>query len=271
MRVDILLPTYQGGRYLAAQLDSILFQTYSDWVVRWSDDGSTDDTVAILERYSLANPGRFIRNQAPERQGSSRHFLWLMSKSEAPWVMFCDQDDVWMPHKIAATLNVLTDVEASIPALAFTDMRVTDAHLKVLQPSFTQAQKLQPEKILSMGLAAVCAQSMAAGCTMMLNRAACAVIPSMADYPYQHDHWLVIHVMAHKGLVHYLPLPTMDYRQHGSNEVGAKAVNWQYLSEKAVDKTGFREQWKKGYGFLPQAPSRWKVLYFKLILNLMRW
>ena len=271
MLVDILLPTYQGGRYLAAQLDSLLAQTHTEWVVRWSDDGSSDDTVAIMERYTQAFPHQFIRNQAPERQGSSRHFLWLMTQSTAPWVMLCDQDDVWLPHKIAQTLQLLADVDSKRPALAFTDMRVTDAQLQVLQPSFSKAQKLQPEKILSMGLAAVCAQSMAAGCTMLFNRAAIKVIPPLGDYPYQHDHWMVIHVVAHGGVVRYLPEATMDYRQHGSNEVGAKAVNWQYLSDKAVDKTGFREQWTRGLDFLQRPPSRWSVLYFKLKINLSRW
>ena len=271
MLVDILLPTYQGGRYLAAQLDSLLAQTHTEWVVRWSDDGSSDDTVAIMERYTQAFPNHFIRNQAPERQGSSRHFLWLMTQSTAPWVMLCDQDDVWLPHKIAQTLQLLADVDSKRPALAFTDMRVTDAQLQVLQPSFSKAQKLQPEKILSMGLAAVCAQSMAAGCTMLFNRAAIKVIPPLGDYPYQHDHWMVIHVVAHGGVVRYLPEATMDYRQHGSNEVGAKAVNWQYLSDKAVDKTGFREQWTRGLDFLQRPPSRWSVLYFKLKINLSRW
>ncbi len=271
VRVDILLPTYRGAAYLPEQLDSILAQTHVDWVIRWSDDGSTDETVAVMERYTQNHPGRFFRCQSGEKLGSTRHFLYLLTQAEADWVMLCDQDDVWFPHKIAQSLSCVANLSTKQPTLVFTDMSVTDARLNVQKPSFYRAQKLQPEKVLTAGIAAVCAQSIAAGCTMLLNRAAIDSVPRIGDYPYQHDHWILIHVLDAGGDIRFFSEPTMYYRQHGLNEVGAQTVNWQYLKEKFFSKQGFWAQWRKGVPSLRKPPSRWAVLWNKLKINLNRW
>ncbi|SHM54426.1 Glycosyl transferase family 2 [Paracoccus solventivorans] len=107
--VVILLATYQGERFLAAQLDSILAQSCRDWRLVVSDDGSTDATRELLRRFAAAHPDRDIELRDGPRQGATRNFLSLLD-AVAPGeaVAWCDQDDLWLPDRLARGLAALS-------------------------------------------------------------------------------------------------------------------------------------------------------------------
>lgn len=107
--VVILLATYQGERFLATQLDSILAQSCRDWRLVVSDDGSTDATREILRRFAAAHPDRDIELRDGPRQGATRNFLSLLD-AVAPGeaVAWCDQDDLWLPDRLARGLAAIT-------------------------------------------------------------------------------------------------------------------------------------------------------------------
>lgn len=111
--VVILLATYQGERFLATQLDSILAQSCRDWRLVVSDDGSTDATREILRRFAAAHPDRDIELRDGPRQGATRNFLSLLDAAvpeEA--VAWCDQDDLWLPDRLARGLTAITAARA---------------------------------------------------------------------------------------------------------------------------------------------------------------
>ena len=158
--VDILLATYNGAAYLAPQLDSLLAQTHGHFRLLVSDDGSSDDTLAILQRYQSAFGGRMVLlpNDAPNRApagGVLRNFERLMRASaedgRAAYLSFCDQDDVWLPEKTATLLAAAQALEAAhgsaIPCLVHSDLTVVDRDLQVLSPSFTAYQRIPPADI----------------------------------------------------------------------------------------------------------------------------
>ena len=94
--VTILLATLNGEDYLKAQLESIAAQTYENWQLVVGDDGSTDNTISILEEFSTQHPEQvtIIQNDPPK--GSAKdNFISLIQNSYGPYFMFCDQDDVW--------------------------------------------------------------------------------------------------------------------------------------------------------------------------------
>ena len=101
--VRILVPTYNGGRYLSALLDSLLAQDHPNILITLSDDGSTDDTLCIVEAYAKKDPRRIIHYQRGLRFGcAEKHFMHLLSRyCDTPYIMFCDQDDVWHPDKVS--------------------------------------------------------------------------------------------------------------------------------------------------------------------------
>ena len=99
--VEILMTTYNGELFLREQFDSILAQTYRNWHLTVSDDGSTDGTDCIIEEYVHLYPDKILHVRYPERFGSPKeHFLQLCRDCEAPLIAFCDQDDVWFPDKL---------------------------------------------------------------------------------------------------------------------------------------------------------------------------
>lgn len=226
-RAEILLPTYNGARYIREQIDSILAQTDGRWHLTLSDDGSTDGTQAILDEYAQQYPDKIARYRSGRRFGNARdHFFHLMQRCDAPYMLFCDQDDVWYPQKVGRTMDALLAAEAEggkdTPVLVFSDQRVTDAQLRPLSDSLAQYQRHYTDHF---DYRSLLMQNVVTGGAMGINRALAKLGGNCAD-PSQtimHDWWLAA-VAARFGKVVYLPEPLGDYRQHGDNEVGAKNV-----------------------------------------------
>ena len=117
--IAILLSTYNGARFLQAQLNSFLAQTHEDWALHWRDDGSTDETVEIMRGFAAkVGPERCIESPSSgPHLGASPSFLTLLRENmHADAVAFSDQDDVWLPEKLAAALEML-DQAGDAPAL----------------------------------------------------------------------------------------------------------------------------------------------------------
>ena len=168
--VTILLATYNGARHLPAQLDSLLSQTFTGWRLLVRDDGSTDATPAILADYSARFPDRItVLPDDGHRLGPSANFAALMAAADADYLMFCDQDDVWLPEKIGRTMAAMRDLEArhgrDLPLLVHTDLTVTDGQLATVAPSLWRYQHTDPA--LSGRLNRVLVQNYATGCTLL--------------------------------------------------------------------------------------------------------
>ena len=224
--VDILLATYNGARYLAPQLDSLLAQTHSHFRLLVSDDGSSDDTLTILRRYEAAFGGRMLLLPTDVRSGGvARNFERLMRASaehgQARWMAFCDQDDVWLPEKTARLLAAVQALEAahgtSTPCLAHSDLTVVDQDLQVLSPSFAAYQRIAPADINPRTLLSV---NQVTGCAMLINLALLDLALPMPANVVMHDWWLA--QLSGSGARQYLPEPLILYRQHGRNQLGAR-------------------------------------------------
>jgi glycosyltransferase involved in cell wall biosynthesis len=222
-RIDILIATYNGGRYLEQQIDSVLAQSITNWRLIIRDDCSTDNTREIIGHYLAKYPDKFVLlDNGGLRLGSCQNFTSLLQYSTSEYIMFCDQDDVWLPHKIAVTFEKLREMEASFgketPLMVYTDLKVVDENLEALANSFWQMLHLNPEN--GNKLNRLVLQNVSNGCAMMINkplRDRALPIPVKA---MMHDWWLTL-VVATFGRSAYLPEPTVLYRQHGMNVCGA--------------------------------------------------
>ncbi|SNT27901.1 Glycosyl transferase family 2 [Granulicella rosea] len=224
---EVLLATFNGARFLREQIDSILSQTYAPLRIVVSDDGSSDETPAILAEYASRLPDRF--RVLPSRRPTGHpkwNFLRLMQASTAPYVCFADQDDVWLPDKISATMRAMRELErvqpAGTPLLVFTDLRVVDAQLRTLHESYWARNRLRVSNIHR--LARVLGENPATGCTMMLNRALCELAREMPVEAEMHDRWAAL-LAASLGAAAYVSEPTMLYRQHDRNVIGSAALD----------------------------------------------
>ena len=223
--IEVLLATYNGARFLREQLDSILEQTYKPLRVTASDDGSQDESVAILAEYAARHPARVRLLPYLQPQGSApANFLQLMHAATADSVCFADQDDVWLPGKVARSMRAMVQLEerygAATPLLVFTDLRVVDRDLKPLAASMWQHMKLRPGS--AQRLERLLGQTVVTGCTMLLNRPLLQLAQRMPPAATMHDRWIAL-LAACMGHTACVDEPTVLYRQHDRNVVGAVA------------------------------------------------
>lgn len=220
-KVEILLATYNGEQYLREQLESIVNQEYENWVVRACDDASTDDTYNILKEYQEKYPDKIFLTRNEKGFGSAKkNFMNLMKNSSCDYVMCCDQDDVWLPNKISLTLQEMQKNENNgIPVLVHTDLKVVDSDLNVLSESFFEHSNFRKE----FGLNEILIQNFVTGCTMMMNRSMVTLMTRVeeCDKILMHD-WVASILATSVGKVAFVDIPTMLYRQHAVNSVGAK-------------------------------------------------
>ena len=243
--VEILLAAYHGEKYLPEQLDSLLSQTWENWRLTVSDDGSTDGTAGILDAYCARHPQRIVRVRHAGRFGNARdHFFWLMEQCKSPYMLLCDQDDVWYPRKVEKTMSALLEMErqagAETPLLVFTDQTPTDERLRPIAPSLMRMQRQFCERI---DYRSLLMQNVVTGCAMGFNQAlASLALACESTSPIiMHDWWLGV-VAARFGKVRYLDESTMAYRQHAGNSVGAKDVqSASYIAHKLAHLRGTKQ------------------------------
>lgn len=244
--IDILLATYNGEAYLREQIDSLFAQTEQDFRILARDDGSSDATPDILEAYAQSEPERFcvLRDGAPT--GSAKgNFFRILKHSTAECVMFCDQDDIWLPDKIKLTLLTMKAAQSDLgngPMLLHSDLTVVDAQGKVVHSSMFAMQKLEAERLY---LNQLLPQNNITGCTVLINRALADIVRE-SDGALMHDWWIGL---AAAAFGHIIVAPNrIHYRQHEENEVGAKDVkSASYFRGKLSDTGGIRESILKTY------------------------
>jgi glycosyltransferase involved in cell wall biosynthesis len=217
-RVAILLSTYNGEQFLAEQLTSLQAQTFRDWVLYWRDDGSTDATTRMMAEF-LATLGTDRAFVVPSdgRVGARESFLRLLRTAASDGrdvVAFADQDDVWLPNKLARGVTALGAVQADMPALYCARQVLVDAELRRIATSAIVRHKPAFPSALT--------QNIATGCTLMLNRPAAELIAaSRAPDATLHDWWSYLVVAAAGGQLLFDATPVVLYRQHEANMVGA--------------------------------------------------
>ncbi|WP_337993714.1 glycosyltransferase family 2 protein [Pseudomonas sp. 39167] len=216
-RVTILMCTYNGERFLSQQLDSIARQTYRNWDVVVSDDGSKDATLEILHQYSeVWGEGKLSLRQGPKR-GFAANFMSLACNppTQSRFYAWADQDDIWQDNKLEIALRSLQHLPKDIPALycARTEL-VSDAGGVIgCSPLFARP----------VSFANALVQSLAGGNTMMFNGAAQALFRAAGPHLdiVSHDWWAYLLVTGVGGRVIYDPTPTILYRQHEANLIGS--------------------------------------------------
>lgn len=233
--VQILLATYNGEKYLREQLDSVFNQTYKDFEILVRDDGSTDSTLSILNEYKERYPDKIKITQNSSPTGNAKdNFFLLIDDADADFVCFCDQDDVWLPEKLEITLEKIKTFPKDQPSLVHTDLYVADEHLNIIYKSFFKMQHFNRKFRYSLGMAV--AQNTVTGCTTMINRALLNLVKNTnCDGIIMHDWWLAI-IASTFGNVGVVKTPTILYRQHQGNSVGAKTMLQRIRSRKNVQK-----------------------------------
>jgi len=232
-RIDILLATYNGERYVGALLDSLLAQTYKNIRILVRDDGSTDGTLRVIESYEKQHPEKIEFLRHTENLGCNGNFSKLLEHAPSDYMMFSDQDDIWLPGKVEAAFEKLQALERShskeTPLLVHGDLKVVDGDLKEISPSFWEYSKLYPKTTSTLNRLLV--QNVVTGCTVLINRPLAQLALPIPSDCLQHDWWLAL-VAAGLGEIGIVEEPHILYRQHGGNSVGARPCSASHYVKK---------------------------------------
>ncbi len=217
--VMILMAVYNGARFLEAQLSSIAAQSHSDWNLLISDDGSTDASRDILTQAAKDMPNITCLNGPG--QGGTANFMSLIcaAADHAPadsWIAFSDQDDVWLPTRLERGIAALQIQDPDQPALYCSRTWITDETLSTRSLSAARPRPL--------GFRNALVQNVASGNTILLNAAAARLVMQAAQEttrPVVHDWWIYQLISGAGGALVHDDTPSLLYRQHGVNQIGA--------------------------------------------------
>ncbi|MBO4859269.1 MAG: glycosyltransferase family 2 protein [Treponema sp.] len=227
--IDILLSTYNGENFLRDQLDSLLSQTYKDFRILVRDDCSNDKTIMILNEYKYLYPEKIVLiGNNDKNLGSTKSFFEILRHSDAEFIMFCDQDDVWKNDKLEIFLNYIKEKSLDItkPILIHSAVEVVDSNLCTLEETtnYFNKNKCGMEKTFTWQIF----QNDVTGCTVMINAPMKNIINQM-DYNknkiIQHD-WFLAQVAYLCNGKFFIPVPTIKYRQHSNNVLGARKLSF---------------------------------------------
>jgi rhamnosyltransferase len=210
-KVTVLMSTYNGEKYLAEQIESLLQQENVEIQILVRDDGSSDNTVKMLQEYKEKG---LLEYYTGENLRSARSFMDLIEKApESEFYAFCDQDDVWKSDKLSRAVKQLKAVEQDDkPVLYCSGYQLVDSELNPLPDN---------GHISMTSFNAALVASCCTGCTVVFNRALINVIrKGMPETVLMHDDWVHKVCLAVGGTVIYDPEKTLFYRQHGGNVDG---------------------------------------------------
>lgn len=218
-QVHIVLATYNGEKFIKQQLDSILENSYKDILVEVCDDGSSDGTVEIVKKYAEQYECvKFHQNE--KNLGYVMNFMEGIKRSRSPYVMLCDQDDIWHADKIEKTLGRMQKLEKSEgnrnPIMVYTDAMNYDSDTGKELGSFHQSSRLDTKKV---DTAHLFMENKCIGCTVMMNAAIREYLKELPEEIRVHDWWLAL-ICSHFGKISYIAETTLQYRQHSGNMIG---------------------------------------------------
>ena len=245
--VAIMMATYNGEKYIEQQIQSIIRQTYHNWVLYISDDHSTDKTMQIIKKYQKKYQNKIVVVQNDNKFNSAKmNFSNLFNGvGKHNYYMFCDQDDVWDVDKIYKLLCFMKNKEtqSKTPTLVYCDCFVTDSNLNILNASLIHSthRTLPKHKLLQHTLV----QNYFPGCVVMFNQQLKEVTGTIYEKCEMHDWWLT-QVASYCGKIYFYDQALHCYRQHENNTIGAQQQSgkWKKRFLKIFKFSALRNNWR---------------------------
>ncbi len=269
--IGILMATYNGERFISEQIESILNQTYKNWKLIIHDDGSNDLTIKTIKSFTKKYPNKILLIEDSIRCGGAKeNFAHLMKiakdKFNFDYIMFSDQDDIWLPNKITISLEKMKQLESkwgsNTPLLVYTDLKIVDENLKEIYPSLWKYQGLKPNHN---SLNYLLIQNIITGCSMLINKNVLVLSLPIPQKAVVHDWWIAL-VVSSFGKLDFISTPTVLYRQHNMQVIGAKKWNLIEILKTFRDKTALKSAKKRILETILQAEEFFKK-YRHLLSN----
>ena len=227
-KIDILMATYNGEKYLVEQLDSIINQTYRNWNLLIRDDNSTDKTLEIIQNYHKKDKRIKILKDNKGNLGIVRNFEELLKSSESEFIMFSDQDDIWVENKLDMYLKMIEKIKNK-GFMIHSDAILFDKNKSnILKDTFIS------KKDINKGRENVFFIYFVQCATILISKEIKNFILPFPKEVYLHDRYIHLiselffeRIFVNKALIYY--------RQHGDNQIGAKNTIRELLLKRYFD------------------------------------
>lgn len=244
VKVDILLASYNGAKYIETQMLSIISQSFKDWKLIIHDDGSNDDTIAIVKKWQQLDSRIYLIIDKVTLQNAGKNFMHLLQYSTADYVMFCDQDDIWFDNKVELMYNEIIKHNCNKPTVLYSNAYVWMPKKGILgNATLTFPKRLNSLLFLNSGMQ---------GCVSIFNKNMREMMLKWNAEVAMHDH--ILHLLALSvGVVEYMPLSLMLYRNHDANVTGSTRVcvfDWKSIKKSLNVPVVRREHYDAIKGFI---------------------
>lgn len=213
--ISVAMATFNGVRFLATQLDSILNQSHQNIEVVIGDDGSTDGTLAVLDQYAghYSNVTYYVNEK---RLGYVHNFEQVIAACRGDYIALADQDDLWEPDKLKILLALIGARSA-----IFSDASLMDAEGRIYADSYMRHARKNASDVDD--LEHYIFENLTQGCTLLFTRELKNQILPFEDHTPGHD-WLIGLVARSGGGLGYVSQPLVRYRQHQNNVTGVRGA-----------------------------------------------
>ncbi len=222
--IHIVLATYNGAKFIEEQLNSILNNSYKEFTIEVCDDGSTDETLELVSKY-VKKYENITLHRNEKNLGYVMNFMEGIRRSKSPYIMLCDQDDIWHADKIQKTYERMKQLEqemsSGVPLLVYSDAMNFDNDTGAELGSFHKSSHLNTENI---DPAHLLMENKCIGCTVMVNGAIREYLDTLPNAIRVHDWWLAL-ICSCFGKIAYLDESTLQYRQHSGNMIGGSGFS----------------------------------------------
>lgn len=210
--IDILMATYNGGAFLAQQLRSLQNQTFKNWELWIHDDGSTDDTLDIIKEFSAIDSRiHWIRDEISYKN-PAYNFLSLLPYSQAPFCIFCDQDDIWLENKLSILYEAIRKTDSQVPTAVYSNSYIYDSDQPQIEGKATLATPKTLQDLLFMNAGVQ-------GCAILFNASLRKICLNTPNYVCMHDHLLTLAAITFGQMI-YVDKCLMLYRRYSGTVTG---------------------------------------------------
>lgn len=222
-KIGIVLATYNGEKYLAQMLDSLVAQTRQADLIVAVDDGSKDNTPAILKSFQDRLPlqiTRLEKNSGHRAAFSKALELAQPQLDDNDLIALADQDDVWLPQKLEFLEKAMEAEQGEKPTLVFGDAQVVDADGKIIAESWRSYSKIEKKISMEQQIAGI---NNVTGCLSLFRASLLKTILPIPEGVTVHDRWIAM-IADRQGGITAIDAPVVQYRIHGNNAVGGVAA-----------------------------------------------
>lgn len=217
-KIEILMATYNGESFIKQQIASIQNQTMKDWRLYVHDDGSTDSTVSIIRDMASQDPRIILIDDGISFHAPAPNFMHLLKQANSDYVIFSDQDDIWLENKLEIMYHKIQQCDPSVPTAIYSNGYIYNSDTNEIsgRSILVPPSGLGTVFFMNGGIQ---------GCAIMMNRSLYQICRNYSGFLVMHDHIVTLAAFTFGRMI-YIDQRLMLYRRHSQTVTDVASRNF---------------------------------------------